>query len=152
MNILLDTNVALQIVRAKNRENLISILNPNDDTFYISVVNEAELKSISIRNKWKQEKIDSLELFLQDVRIIEVSQMLVHTYVEIDNFSQRTNPNFEEYFFDTPRNMGKNDLWIASTASLLGLELYTTDGDFDHLDQVFLDVRKFRHEDFALYK
>jgi tRNA(fMet)-specific endonuclease VapC len=83
---LLDTNVALQIVRAKNREKLISILNPKDDTFYISVVNEAELKSISIRNKWKQEKIDSLELFLQDVRIIEVSQMLVHTYVEIDNF------------------------------------------------------------------
>lgn len=152
MNILLDTNVALQIVRAKNRENLISVLNPNDDTFYISVVNEAELKSISIRNKWKQEKIDLLELFLHDVRIIEVSQMLVHTYVEIDNFSQRTNPNFEEYTFDTPRNMGKNDLWIASTASLLGLELYTTDGDFDHLDQVFLDVRKFKHEDFALYK
>lgn len=152
MNILLDTNVALQIVRAKNRDKLISILNPNDDTFYISVVNEAELKSISIRNKWKQSKIDSLELFLHDVRIIEVSQMLVHTYVEIDNFSQRTNPNFEEYPFDTPRNMGKNDLWIASTASLLGLELYTTDGDFDHLDQVFLDVRKFKHEDFALYK
>jgi hypothetical protein len=41
---------------------------------------------------------------------------------------------------------------IASTASLLGLELYTTDGDFDHLYQVFLDVRKFKHEDFALYK
>ena len=152
MNILLDTNVALQIVRAKNREKLISLLNPNDDTFYISVVNEAELKSISIRNKWKQDKIDSLELFLHDVRIIEVSQMLVHTYVEIDSFSQRTNPNFEEYPFDTPRNMGKNDLWIASTASLLGLELYTTDGDFDHLDQVFLDVRKFKHEDFASYK
>ncbi len=152
MNISLDTNVALQIVRAKKRESLISFLNPDDDTFYISVVNEAELKSISVRNKWKQGKIDSLELFLQEVRIVEVSQMLVHTYVEIDNFSQRTNPNFEEYLFDTPRNMGKNDLWIASTASLLGLELYTTDGDFDHLDQVFLDVRKFKHEDFALYK
>ncbi len=63
MNILLDTNVALQIVRAKNRENLISVLNPNDDTFYISVVNEAELKSISIRNKWKQEKIDSTQKY-----------------------------------------------------------------------------------------
>ena len=118
----------------------------------ISVVNEAELKSISIRNKWEQKRIDSLELFLDEVRIVEVSQMLVHTYVEIDTYSQRNNPNFTEYNFDTPRNMGKNDLWIASTSSLLGLELYTTDGDFDHLDQVFLDVRKFKHEDFALYK
>ena len=110
MNILLDTNIALQIVRAKNRKKLISILNPNNDTFYISGVNEAELKSISIRNKWEQKRINSLELFLDEVRIIEVSQMLVHTYVEIDTYSQRVNPNFTEYSFDTPRNMGKNDL------------------------------------------
>jgi tRNA(fMet)-specific endonuclease VapC len=149
MNILLDTNVALQIVRAKNREKLISLLNPNEDTFYISVVNEAELKSISIRNKWEQKRINSMESFLDEVRIIEVTQMLVHTYVEIDTYSQRTNPNFTEYSFDTPRNMGKNDLWIASTASLLGLELYTTDADFDHLDKVFLDLRKFKNEDFV---
>jgi tRNA(fMet)-specific endonuclease VapC len=113
MNILLDTNVALQIVRAKNREKLVSILNPNNDTFYISVVNEAELKSISIRNKWQQKRIDSLELFLDEVRIVEVSQMLVHTYVEIDTYSQRVNPNFTEYSFETPRNMGKNDLWTV---------------------------------------
>lgn len=152
MNILLDTDIALQIIRAKNRKKLISILNPNDDTFYISIVNEAELKSISILNKWEQQRINSLELFLDDVRIIEISQMLVHTYVEIDTYSQRKNPSFTEYPFNTPINMGKNDLWIVSTTSLLGLELYTTDGDFDHLDQVFLNVRKFKHEDFALCK
>ncbi len=37
--------------------------------------------------------------------------------------------------------MGKNDLWIASTAALLGLKLVTTDADFNHLDQVFLEVQ-----------
>lgn len=94
MNILLDTDIALQIIRAKNRKKLISILNPNDDTFYISIVNEAELKSISILNKWEHQRINSLELFLDDVRIIEISQMLVHTYVEIDTYSQRKNPSF----------------------------------------------------------
>jgi tRNA(fMet)-specific endonuclease VapC len=38
--------------------------------------------------------------------------------------------------------MGKNDLWIASLAAVLGLQLVTTDGDFDHLNGVFFDVQK----------
>jgi tRNA(fMet)-specific endonuclease VapC len=36
--------------------------------------------------------------------------------------------------------MGKNDLWIAATASVLKARLLTTDHDFDHLDGIFLDV------------
>jgi tRNA(fMet)-specific endonuclease VapC len=38
--------------------------------------------------------------------------------------------------------MGKNDLWIATTASLLNLMLITTDDDFDHLNNHFLQIRK----------
>jgi tRNA(fMet)-specific endonuclease VapC len=38
--------------------------------------------------------------------------------------------------------MGKNDLWIAATASLLQLQLITTDADFQHLDGSFLHVRQ----------
>ncbi len=36
--------------------------------------------------------------------------------------------------------MGKNDLWIAATASVLNAKLLTTDHDFDHLDSIFLTV------------
>jgi predicted nucleic acid-binding protein len=36
--------------------------------------------------------------------------------------------------------MGKNDLWIAATASLIGATLLTADKDFSHLQGVFLDV------------
>ena len=36
--------------------------------------------------------------------------------------------------------MGKNDLWIAATASVLKAILFTTDRDFDHLDGEFLEV------------
>lgn len=60
----------------------------------------------------------------------------------IDSFSQRNNPMHSSYAFDTPRNMGKNDLWIAATASVLNLELITTDSDFDHLDGSFIKLRK----------
>jgi tRNA(fMet)-specific endonuclease VapC len=38
--------------------------------------------------------------------------------------------------------MGKNDLWIAATASLLNLKLITTDADFDHLDSSFISLQK----------
>lgn len=44
---------------------------------------------------------------------------------------------------DSSRNMGKNDLWIAATAHALNAALLTTDGDFEHLHQVYFELRKF---------
>jgi tRNA(fMet)-specific endonuclease VapC len=38
--------------------------------------------------------------------------------------------------------MGKNDLWIAATASVLSATLLTTDKDFDHLKDVFLSLER----------
>lgn len=42
--------------------------------------------------------------------------------------------------------MGKNDLWIASTAALLSLKLVTTDADFDHLNHIFFIIEKITPE------
>jgi tRNA(fMet)-specific endonuclease VapC len=42
--------------------------------------------------------------------------------------------------------MGKNDLWIASTAALLGLKLITSDADFNHLHDVFIEVECLKPE------
>ncbi|WP_259071537.1 hypothetical protein HDF24_26015 [Mucilaginibacter sp. X4EP1] len=42
--------------------------------------------------------------------------------------------------------MGKNDLWIASTAALLGLKLVTSDADFNHLHQIFMEVQFIKPE------
>jgi tRNA(fMet)-specific endonuclease VapC len=36
--------------------------------------------------------------------------------------------------------MGKNDLWIAATAALLGATLVTLDNDFGHLSDFFIEV------------
>ena len=38
------------------------------------------------------------------------------------------------------RKMGKNDLWIASTAAFFNGTILTTDGDFSHLHNIFLKV------------
>ena len=36
--------------------------------------------------------------------------------------------------------MGKEDLWIAATASVLNAILITTDKDFQHLDNEFIKL------------
>ncbi|MEQ1745905.1 MAG: hypothetical protein ABMA02_10790 [Saprospiraceae bacterium] len=68
------------------------------------------------------------------------SEDILDRNAEIDAFSQGKHPILMHSF--TARNMGKNDLWIAASASILGATLLTTDGDFDHLDGVFLSVEK----------
>jgi tRNA(fMet)-specific endonuclease VapC len=151
MNLLLDTNIILFINRAKDIPGIIRFINPDNAPFYLSIVSEAEIRSFAIRKKWGIKRLDLLNGFLDEADIIEVNQSLVKTYTEIDNYSQRLNPNFENYPFDTPRNMGKNDLWIASLAALLSLRLVTTDADFDHLHNVFFEVKKIKPEEFVQF-
>jgi tRNA(fMet)-specific endonuclease VapC len=141
MNFLYDTNIILGIIRSKKTNELTDFLNPLDKSVYISVVVEAELKSIALQKNWGKDKTDKLDYYLDRFSLIEVTKSIINTYSQIDSFSQHKNPNISEYEFDTPRNMGKNDLWIASTAALLGLELFTTDSDFLHLHKTFLEVR-----------
>lgn len=115
---------------------------------YISIVSEAEINSLAIRNNWGINRLKFLDNFLNTLSIIDINKLSVKVYAQIDAFSQRLNPDFETYSFDTPRNMGKNDLWIASLAAMLDLTLVTTDADFDHLHDVFFDVRKINATDF----
>ncbi len=104
---------------------------------YVSFASIAEIQSIAFQRGWNEIKSKRLETFLSLIRVIDISDILLPSYVGIDAYSQRNHPDYTDYPFNTPRNMGKNDLWIAATASLLNLELVTTDGDFDHLHGVF---------------
>jgi hypothetical protein len=51
MNLLLDTNILLSIVRAGNYKGIMQFVNPANSIIYSSVVSEAEIKSISLKNK-----------------------------------------------------------------------------------------------------
>ncbi len=142
MNLLFDTNIILALVRDKSGHKLIEYINPKEEAVYVSFVNIAEAQSIAYQNKWGFAKMQILENFFQSVRIIGISDLLLPTYIGIDAYSQRNHPDYQKYPFTTPRNMGKNDLWIAATASLLNLNLITTDADFDHLDSSFISLKK----------
>jgi|ERR1700722_11678110 len=152
MNLLFDTNIVLSLIRAKNLRGIIEFVNPENSVKYISVATEAELKSLALRNRWGTNRLISLNDFLDEVNIMDINQSHLTIYAEIDAYSQRLNPNFDTYPFDTPRNMGKNDLWIAALAALLNLKLITTDADFDHLHKVFFEVRKIKPEEFDQFQ
>jgi len=151
MNFLLDTNIVLNMIRAKDFVAIKNFINPEDVQLYLSVASRAEIASIAIRNNWGRKRNDLLTDFLNYVSIVDIDQSLVSIYAEIDAFSQRLNPGFDKYTFNTPRNMGKNDLWIASLATFLNLKLITTDLDFDHLHKVFFEVRKINPEEFIQF-
>lgn len=141
-NILIDTNVLISIVRSTDVAGITQFINPTGHTMYISVVSEAEINSIAIRRNWGTVRQNKLRSILESVTVLDITQRYVNIYAQIDAYSQKSNPNYETYGFDTPRNMGKNDLWIAAQASFLSLTLVTMDADFDHLNNVFFEVNK----------
>jgi len=146
MSILLDTNILLYLIKGTNRQSLYKKINPQNERVYLSIVSVGEIKTIALTNGWGKSKQSIMGLLLNEVPILEINESLVETYTQIDAFSQCRNPAYPEYPFKPPRNMGKNDLWIAATAALLGLKLVTTDADFNHLHNVFIEVERLKPE------
>ncbi|MCB0595063.1 MAG: PIN domain-containing protein [Lewinellaceae bacterium] len=142
MDYLLDTNIVLIYLRQSGlKEELdrrLSLFSP-ENTLLISVVSIGEAKSIAIQRKWGEKKIVQLEGLLKKLLIADINaKRIIERYAEIDAYSQGKLENKRASF--TSRNMGKNDLWIASTASILNAKLITTDKDFRHLDQEYIDL------------
>jgi tRNA(fMet)-specific endonuclease VapC len=149
MNLLFDTNILLHLARDRSGVQLIRFINPNEAVVYASFATVAEIESLAFQQGWGFAKQQRLAYILEQLRIIEINDMLLNTYLDLDAYSQRKHPDFQAYPFDTPRNMGKHDLWIGATASFLNLTLVTTDGDFDHLDGSFLTLKKLLPADIA---
>ena len=143
MRYLLDTNILLHYLR--NTPLSIQIdkqfepLNWVNHQSLLSIVSLGEIKSIAKMNKWGIGKINAIDTILEDILVTDInSEDLIERYAMIDAFSQG---KLEGYSLkSSAKNMGKNDLWIAATASVLDAKLLTTDKDFEHLDSIFLDV------------
>lgn len=144
MNYLFDTNILLLYMRPSDlKEKVEQMLNLQDkiDTLIVSVVSVGEIKSLAIQNKWGERRLEKLEALLQKILIADIRiNSILQRYAEIDAFSQGKLSTLKANF--TARNMGKNDLWIAATASVLNIPLLTTDNDFDHLNDVYLSLQK----------
>lgn len=141
--ILLDTNILVYVVTDKNKtlvEKIDKIILENQDEVYVSIVSVAEIKSFAYRNNWGEKREVILNSILENTNVLEVNNLLVANYIEIDAFSQGKHKTISSNF--TSKNMGKNDLWIASTAKYYNLTLITTDNDFNHLDPYFIKITR----------
>lgn len=110
----------------------------------ISSVSKGELVSFAIQRNWGPQRILKLETLLSQLVSIDISisdHDLHKAYATMDAYSKRKIADSNGHLIPgSARTMGKNDLWIAATAKVLGAELLTTDSDFDHLDGVFIKV------------
>lgn len=145
MLLLFDTNIILIYLRNLRFKQFI------DANYYpfglqntavVSVVSIGELKSLTLKNNWGKTRIEDLENFLSRFVVADInSEDVLRRYAEIDAFSQGRLGG--KPLKMSARNMGKNDVWIAATASVLNAALLTTDNDYDHLDEEFLSLVKF---------
>jgi len=104
-----------------------------------SVVTVGELHSLAMQLNWGEEKRKSLAELLLRIPSVSINRSdIIERYAEIDAFSLGKHPT--KILATSSRSVGKNDLWIAATASVIDALLLTTDADFDHLNGVFLPV------------
>jgi tRNA(fMet)-specific endonuclease VapC len=142
MTYLLDTNILLAYLRDSGLANKIDkhfqpLAYPN--TPIVSVVSLGELKSIALRNNWGQKRVDLLDKFVKQFLIADINiATIIDKYAEIDAFSQGKLAS--KLLKESARNMGKNDLWIAASASVLKATLLTSDHDFSHLKNEYINL------------
>ena len=141
---ILDTGVLVGYIRGADYANHIevkySVSQPPNITV-ISVVTVGEILSLAKQLGWGNSKMQLMEDLLSKLPDIAISdRRIAGKYAEIDAFSQGKHQSMQLPNGISSRNMGKNDIWIAAIGSVLGATLLTTDLDFNHLHDNFLQV------------
>jgi tRNA(fMet)-specific endonuclease VapC len=128
---ILDTNILIYYARRgeiarRIEENLgLYVLLTTPILSYVSI---AELESFAAQANWGASRLDQLRFILSRFVHIPIdSQGILSAYVTLDVYSRSVGVR-----------MGKNDLWIAATTVATGAVLLTSDLDFEHLHNVFL--------------
>lgn len=128
---LLDTNILVHLVRSDAvGERIRATYSPTlvEPRPLHSGVTEGELRSLAYQFRWGKSKVEQALFYLSYFKRVSIDQSEIYeAYAVIDAYS-----------FNLGRTMGKNDLWIAATAHVMGACILTTDTDFDHLDPQFL--------------
>lgn len=128
-----DTNWVLQHIRRGEALPARAVL---------PIVVVGELEAFALKADWGYQKVAFMQTLFERYPVVAITQELTGWYARLDAYSQNKLHSQPLPAGLTARNMGKNDLWIAATALYLGLGLYTTDKDFDHLTPLGLHLIK----------
>ncbi|MEM6299198.1 MAG: type II toxin-antitoxin system VapC family toxin [Bacteroidota bacterium] len=151
MDYLLDTNIVIIYSKSKDLASQIEKdyqLFVEENNLAISIVSLAEINSIIHQFRIGDKRRSGIDKILDKTTKLDISyDDILQKYEEIDAYSQGRYQSKTSNF--TAINMGKNDLWIAATASAFDLTLVTTDKDFMHLEGeflnlIFVDLNKYR--------
>lgn len=150
MNYLLDTNILIIYGReteiSRRIEDNYKIFN-GENNLAISVVTLGEIDSLTRQFNYGKRRREILKRLIESVFVIDINiSGIIEKYGEIDAYSQGKLANTP--LNDSAKNMGKNDLWIAATASIYEMNLITTDKDFTHLNPNFLTLNYIDIQDY----
>ncbi len=141
---LLDTGLLLGYIRGAGFADYVErryALSQPPNVQLVSAVSKGEIYSLAIQFSWGAQKTQELDALLRRIPSVDINtDRIIHRYAEIDAYSQGKDRTKSLPNGMSSRNMGKNDIWIAATSSILNATLLTTDNGFDHLNDVFLDV------------
>jgi tRNA(fMet)-specific endonuclease VapC len=140
LRVIYDTNILLQILRSPgSMENLQAGFGSEYIEEYISIVTVDEIRSLAVQFCWGNTRLCKMKELLEELPSIDINTpSVLDLYVETDCYSKRKHATLVGDF--SAIKMGKNDLWIAATASAYQCSLLTMDLDFRHLHEEFLDV------------
>jgi tRNA(fMet)-specific endonuclease VapC len=130
--VILDTNVLVHLIRQNDLGKQIDAeysLSDRPERPLISVVTIGEALSLVRKFNWGGTKKHALTELLNNLIVVDINrQAILERYAEIDHFSESNG-----------RRMGQNDVWIAATAAATRAWLITTDKDFDHLHDSYIN-------------
>lgn len=139
---LFDTNILLILSRKSTSQSVGVVLGLTNQLSeqYVSIVTIGELNAFAKKRRLGKQRIKRLEALIAKLQVLDISdEGIIDAYGDIDSYSQNTLKERPSGL--SARNMGKNDLWIAATAARYNLTLITTDKDFDHLSEEFLELK-----------
>ena len=151
VNYLLDTNILVIYSRDSEVANKIETeyqIFSGNHNLAISVITLGELNSLAKQFKYGEKRKKEIEKLINQLYTIDTNiKEIIERYGDIDAYSQGKLEGNSLGL--SSRNMGKNDIWIAATASTFDMILITTDKDFGHLDGTYL---KLEHIDLDKFK
>jgi len=150
MKYLLDSNIVI----IYSRDNAIADrieskykLFSQDHQLAISTISLGEINATIKKLNLGEKRRNKIKEILDGINEFGINfEEVIDRYGDIDAYSQGKLKTRKGKF--SSRNMGKNDIWIAATASVFELKLITTDKDFDHLDGIYLDLEYIPLKDF----
>jgi tRNA(fMet)-specific endonuclease VapC len=133
--LILDTNILVYWMRGQAAGEWLRTeydLSNRSPRPVVPVVVVAEIQAFARRNKWGAAKLDLLAKLLKSLPHADISaEVVIEAYVDLDCETHARG-----------QTMGKNDVWIAAIARVLGAVVLTTDKDFDRFDQGMVKVER----------